>query len=270
MDNLDDHHYTVLRVCLSFVGLWPYDQTWFAYTKRMIFILLTSSAFVFQMKQLLEAIRKHWRDINDEYETKILLKKADNCKLLTITVMGTMDIVVMIFIVYMTTLRIDSTSSTTAKKDYIVNSRLKFLCTKNGEKFSLISLLLIYVTAIMGLCVFTGTEAMIFMCCFHSYAIFEVLSHRIVNAFNDDETNVVALKKGKRNLQRLVAVGILHEHLLRQRNVFKKAISWSHFILICLTVITQSIILLRVSLNVLMNGRELSISKSAVYIFNKF
>ncbi|XP_078051803.1 uncharacterized protein LOC144477951 isoform X3 [Augochlora pura] len=312
MDDLDDHHYTVIRVLLSFVGLWPYDRTWFAFARRMIYILLISSAFVFQVKalfyyenlnrnividavsnlsltsiilikhlaflwrikyikHLLETVRKDWRDINDEYETKILLKKADDGKLLTMLLSVIVYVTIMTYVIYMTSIVGSFTYSNTDEDDYIMNSRIKLAYTKDEEKYSSISLLHTYVCVVMGLSAVSGTEGITIMCCFHGLAVYEILSHRVINAFNDDKMNDISLKKDKRMKEELVGIGILHEHLLRFCSVLQKAIMSAYFILLSLAIATLSLNLLRFSY-IIVRSRKMSrlLSSAAVVIGHYF
>ncbi|XP_076378859.1 uncharacterized protein LOC143259619 isoform X6 [Megalopta genalis] len=199
------------------------------------------------VKLLLDTIRSDWRDINDEHETKILLERAGHGKLVAVILSAILHIAVMSFIIYTTLIADFFTSSISDENDYIANSHIKLMYTKNDEKYYFISSLHTYIAMVLSSCVLCGTEGTTSMCCFHGLAIYEILSHRVLNAFNNDKTNITDLKEDRRTLEKLIDIGILHKHLLRFCSVFQSAIMSTYFILLFLTVGSLTLNLLRLA-----------------------
>ncbi|XP_076287728.1 uncharacterized protein LOC143212640 [Lasioglossum baleicum] len=126
------------------------------------------------VKELLEMIRADWRRINDPYEMRILLKNADDGKLMGTILAAGIHVMIMSYVVFITTMH-GVSNSTASADDYMVYSRLKLMYTKNDKKYYLVSLMHTYIVVLIGLMALGGTEATTILCSHHGSGILQIL-----------------------------------------------------------------------------------------------
>ncbi|XP_076656430.1 uncharacterized protein LOC143361055 [Halictus rubicundus] len=221
------------------------------------------------IRQLFEMIREDWKQINNEYEMTLLLKNADDGKFMGLILSAGIHVLIMSYVVFITTMH-NVSNSTTTEDDYMVYSRLKLTYTKNDEKYYFASLMHTYIVVLCGLMTLAGTEATTVLCGHHAFGMIQILRHRVRNAFNDNKMAVTAPKGDRATIEKVIDVAMLHIRVLRYRKLVDESILMGYFFLLVVAMASLSLNLLRFSYAILRFRRLSQILPIAAVIIGHF
>ncbi|XP_076226733.1 uncharacterized protein LOC143174878 isoform X2 [Nomia melanderi] len=284
MDDLKDHHYTLYRIILSIVGLWPYDNSWSAYVKRVLGLLIFVSASLFQIIEIYYM---------EEYNTSLILEFISNgciiifclvkyCTFLlkinevkyiiemirnhwrSITDKVEMEILMkhadrgkelgilfgvclyLIIISYALYLPfIPAYNASMEESKYIVNSHAKLRYTFDDDKYSSVALLHTDIWFFCATTVIIGTDLTIFICIFHVYGTLQLYSYRLTNIFNNEGSYTSDLKKCRSMYKEIGKAVEISAEIIRFGDTVQKNYLRVYFLLLILGMASVSVNLLR-------------------------
>ncbi|XP_076378901.1 uncharacterized protein LOC117223921 isoform X2 [Megalopta genalis] len=290
MTDISDHH-KLIKVLLSTVGLWPYDNTWFIYLKRAVaaffhnadytlnvviaflthvifsvMFIFKYTSFLYKMKvlrTLFDRILYHRTSITDDNERNIIFQGIAFTNVMTSVFAGC---------VYVGAFGIMFYQFLPSGNDKSVD-RIKFYYFTDDSKFDYISLLCLPTFVILGITGLVGPEVVTHVFSQHARILFQIVCFRIKTAFIQP-SGISDFEKSKLVADKLISATKLHKETMKFVKLYANCLTTSYVVLMILGVTSFTLNLLRMSQSLRGQWKfeeiwiqMLSISVHIVYLF---
>ncbi|XP_076378854.1 uncharacterized protein LOC143259619 isoform X2 [Megalopta genalis] len=263
MTDISDHH-KLIKVLLSTVGLWPYDNTWFIYLKRavasfihnadytlnvivafithIIFVIIfifKYTSFLYKMKilrKLFDTTIYHRSTITDENERNIIFQSIAYTNVMTSLFAGSIYIGSFGFMFYQF---LPSGYEKSA-------DRVEFYYFTDNSKFDYITFLYFPIFVMLGLTGLIGPEVVTQIFCQHGRTLFQIVCFRIKTAFIQP-SGISDFEKSKSVADKLISATKLHKETMKFAKQATNCLTTSYSILMLLGTISLTLNLLRIS-----------------------
>ncbi|XP_076174625.1 uncharacterized protein LOC143150326 [Ptiloglossa arizonensis] len=286
MDDLNDQHYTLSRVFLSFIGLWPYENTLFAYVKRVFCILILTSCVIFQITALLRDTKctrdlvlstitnivlttvfvikwcTFWHHINDikkhidaMRDNWTYIKNVNERKIilkyidhgLFLSHLFTCSIYLTMGGLLIYLTWMNTLNATTDETENSVKIEIRMDYLTEGETSPYVTLLHIYVAILLGTTTILGAEITAVLFLCHACGLFRVVCYHVKNTFSDELLKTTDSRRNKAVHDRLVSAAKVHKRALQYCKETEATLGPSYLVLMVLGVCCLSLNLLRLS-----------------------
>ncbi|XP_019699724.1 odorant receptor Or2-like isoform X2 [Harpegnathos saltator] len=309
MEFLGYQYYRLIRIFLSWISLWPYQQTLLKQIQAIVCIIVLVSSIVTQLlklftmehdlnliltdlafaipsviyllkyktfyiksreiRKLMERVRRDWNTLKDEQELEIIKKCAESGRIYLYTFAGIIYPGTVLFILW--TLLPDILDAV-APLNETRPRQLPFMAEYflDQQKYFHPILLHMQLTAVVGIVTVVSTETLFFAYVHHVCGLFDVASYRIEHALDESVTVLSASSKINATHMKIIGAVDIHQRAIEFFQYLMSTFSSSYFILIILGVASLSLNLFRLFQIILIPGQRESSVPYVIFVSGHF
>ncbi|XP_070159394.1 odorant receptor 30a-like isoform X4 [Polyergus mexicanus] len=245
MISIEDRYFSLNRVLLLIVGLWPYQKSKLARLQFICFFSILITFIIFQVRDLMEQFQRIYNNLEDINEIAIIEKYGRNARYYTATL--TILFVCSIFVpmsalIWPDILQIISSTNTSRPRQLQVSSEY-FV---DQEKYFYYLLLHINAAACIGLTSAVATGTMLIAYLQYICGMFTIASYRVQNAIKIQISQDIIVRNKKLAHSRIKSAVDIHRKAMELCIYLISKFEISFFFLIIFGVMTLSLNMFRI------------------------